>query len=114
MGKEAFFHCKKLKEVVFPPKLQRISRRAFQNCTELESIVIPPSVQYVENYAFAGCERLKSVVAGGDTYFEEMTFQGCHNLEIISWKDDFVDLTQCPMLSSGENMTQEERESYLL
>lgn len=57
-----FFLCDKLKKVVLPEGITRISSKTFAMCSNLTSITIPDSVTSIGNGVFCGCSKLKSVV----------------------------------------------------
>lgn len=60
IGNRAFFHCKKLREVVFAPdsQLETIGNFCFYDCGP-EEVVIPKSVLNIGNHAFYCCQHLR-------------------------------------------------------
>ncbi|EDO57151.1 leucine-rich repeat domain-containing protein [Clostridium sp. L2-50] len=61
IGCEAFYACK-LKKVVLPEGITRISSRTFAMCSNLTDITIPDSVTSIDEGAFCGCDKLDSIV----------------------------------------------------
>ena len=61
IGRGAFGHCQKLKEVVFGNGLTEMSNRAFMYDQELENINLPDSLTDLAEYVFFGCAKLTAV-----------------------------------------------------
>ena len=64
IGRNAFYGCKALTEIVIPDSVTSIGRDAFYDCTALTEIVIPDSVTSIESSAFYNCTSLASVTLG--------------------------------------------------
>ena len=77
--------CKKLTDLVLPPKLKAIPYAAFANCKRLESVTVPCNVNKIDTSAFTGCTSLKTVViSSGTTSIESDAFGGCTSLESVT------------------------------
>ena len=61
IGYDAFWNCRKLKDVTLPSTLQRIYGSAFEDCVALETITIPASVTYIASDIFTGCSSLSAI-----------------------------------------------------
>ena len=63
VGKEAFYNCTRLKEVLFSGAVSRIGKRAFAQCIRMEQMVFSPDsvCQEIEDEMFSGCENLCQV-----------------------------------------------------
>ena len=66
IGKEAFFGCRKLKEISFPSSLTNISDYAFSNCDSLPSLSIGGNISYIGRNAFTGCDGITSISVSGE------------------------------------------------
>ena len=62
IGKEAFYDCSTLQEMVIPEGVAKIGKGAFSRCRSLQKIVIPSSVTEIGNGAFEDCTSLQEVV----------------------------------------------------
>ena len=83
LGRDAFYGCRNLAEVILPDTLTRIGGYAFQG-TALTSIAIPESVTEVGEWAFERCQALSSVnLPGGLTEISNNLFRDCTNLTSI-------------------------------
>src|SRR5574344_913802 len=56
-----FYHCTKLKSVIFPKNLQNISSNGFYYCRSLEKVVFPANIQSIESNSFSDCFSLKKL-----------------------------------------------------
>lgn len=59
IGKEAFYGCTKLQEVILEEGVQAIEYGAFKDLTNLETVSIPDSLLSIGDYAFYSCTKLK-------------------------------------------------------
>ena len=73
IGYDAFWNCRKLKDIILPSTLQGINGSAFENCVALETITIPASVTYIGQSAFMGCSSLSAINVdrGNSTYLSQ-------------------------------------------
>lgn len=82
----------KIKSIVFPDTITKISVGAFHNCTSLTSVTLPKKMpnpsdgSYYYGYGiFLGCTALKSVtIPSGWTEIPESMFSGCENLTTVN------------------------------
>lgn len=81
--KEAFFGAK-MREVILPGTLQKISKGAFYGCTELEEIKLPSSVTGIGEEAFGVCVSLKKlIVPEGVTHIGKNALISCRSLSVL-------------------------------
>ena len=66
LGKKAFYKCRSLEKIVFPPGIQEIDDSAFLKCSQLEYVQLPESVRKIEKWVFHGCTRLKILEISGE------------------------------------------------
>lgn len=78
IGKNAFFQCKAITEVV-APSCTSIGEMAFRDCYALTEFVAPSCTSIGKN-AFRGCAALTEVVAPSCTSIGEAAFRGCSKL----------------------------------
>lgn len=106
IGRGAFMHCNRLKEVILPPdlteindymfaesglqsimipnKVKKIGRSAFSNCY-FKSINIPNSVETIGTSAFSACRWLEQVTLGNSVKtIGEAAFSICTKLTAIN------------------------------
>lgn len=99
------FAKSKIKSVVIPDTVEKISVGAFERCYELETVKMPTSLKIVDEFAFRECDALKSVsfpasltdinayafadndeletvtfTKGSQAYIGRYAFQNCTNL----------------------------------
>jgi len=63
IAENAFYKCKNLLEVTFPPGLREIEERAFFRCSELKTLVLPAGLESIGADAFAFCDALEGEIA---------------------------------------------------
>lgn len=66
IGREAFYGCKLLTDIVIPDSVTNIGIDAFNGCSGLTSIAIPKSVVSIGGWAFIFCDNLSNVFYSGD------------------------------------------------
>lgn len=54
IGRNAFFSCDKLHQVVLPVSIEEIKDNAFENCSNLKSIILPVALKTMGNEALKG------------------------------------------------------------
>jgi len=114
IGKGAFSHCYRLKEVILPPgldevndymfaesglqsitipdKIKSIGNYAFNNCP-LKSITIPNSVITIGNSAFSACRWMENVTLGNSVKtIGEAAFSICTSLKSIDLPPSLVEI----------------------
>ncbi|MCD8207983.1 MAG: leucine-rich repeat protein, partial [Bacteroidales bacterium] len=85
LGEYAFYGCTKLKEVVLPDGITKISAYAFRNCSALAEINFPDGITEICERAFYGCTALTGDLNGGSALPKnleivgERAFSGCSN-----------------------------------
>lgn len=105
IGKNAFFGCNKLNNVILPESVDVIESSAFEGCASLSEIVISDGVSRVGDWAFANCTGLKKVTVSIFTKnIGEFAFFGCSKLRELdlrgnySWRatstDEIITLTK--------------------
>lgn len=83
IGENAFYNCKRMKEITLPESVKEIKYRAFYN-TALSTIVLPEGLTRLGSYVFNDCYYLESVnIPAGITGIEEGTFNSCRALKSI-------------------------------
>lgn len=83
IGENAFYNCKRMKEITLPESVKEIKYRAFYN-TALTTIVLPEGLTRLGSYVFDDCYYLESVnIPAGITGIEEYTFNSCRALKSI-------------------------------
>ena len=83
-GGEAVLDLSGLKE------LKTISRKAFLSCKTLRKITLPSCISCIGEWAFSKCINLRSVIIDEtfkENIFGKGAFDGCDNLESISFRD---------------------------
>ena len=86
VGKEAFYNCTRLKEVLFSGAVSRIGKRAFAQCIRMEQMVFSPDsvCQEIEDEMFSGCENLCQVELPRNVRrIGKKAFYKCRSLEKI-------------------------------
>jgi len=63
IAENAFYKCKNLLEVTFPPGLREIAERAFFRCAGLETLNLPANLEVIGPDAFAFCDGLQGDIA---------------------------------------------------
>ncbi len=78
----AFKDCNKIKTVILPGGINKISARAFSGCAALERISLPKELLTVDDELFLACSSLKEVIFGDKlTSIGKNAFDGCVALE---------------------------------
>lgn len=91
IGREAFYGCENLKELLIPWNVKVIEQSAFENCTNLIQITIQDGVTHIAEKAFAGCQSLQKIFIPETVgMIEEAAFEGCENVVIACVKDSFA------------------------
>ncbi|MBS1416541.1 MAG: leucine-rich repeat protein [Clostridia bacterium] len=78
-GKEVFYNCKNLSEVVLPDGIAAIGHYMFYQCNSLTEITIPNTVQVMENQAFYYCNNLSIVTFAPGNDANELTLKGSYS-----------------------------------
>lgn len=65
VGKEAFYGCKNMENIILSSDLILIEDAAFKNCISLKEISIPKDVENINDEAFNGCTSLENVEYNG-------------------------------------------------
>ena len=92
IGKNAFWDCQKLEDVIFNEALERIGESAFASCRSLVEADLPDSVLYIEKSAFKYCTALNYfryppfLVEAG-----EGIFYYCTSLKSVEVTDGIMD-----------------------
>lgn len=86
IGREAFYGCKTIKQIIIPEGVFEIGGWAFSGCESLEKINIPNGVTKIDYNTFGNCKKLKSVtLPTGLKEIKSGAFSGCDkfNLGVI-------------------------------
>jgi len=84
IGKDAFFNCTDLVEVIIPENVRDIGPYAFYNCRGLKRISIPEKVESIGDNAFCNCQALSSVtIPESITVIGENAFFACRDLDTV-------------------------------
>ena len=84
IGREAFWNCSSLTEVVLPESVENIGVGAFQRCANLTTVKLPNRIQTIESNTFGYCERLDKIEIPVEvTTIGEMAFYNCTALSEI-------------------------------
>lgn len=70
------FANSKIKSIQLPSSLEMIGEYAFQTCKNLKELRIPASVKHIGSGAFGGCSALTSIVFDGESFDNNMFFDG--------------------------------------
>lgn len=65
IGRDAFYNCDGLANLVIPSGITNIERQAFNSCSEIETLEIPASVTNIDYRAFYLCDNLRIVYYDG-------------------------------------------------
>jgi len=63
IGENAFYRCRSLQEIIFPPSLQVLEEKALFRCVGLKTLQLPEGLEVIGVDAFAFCDGLE-----GDIY----------------------------------------------
>ncbi len=93
IGKNAFYECETLENIIFPNTLTSIGDMAFFGCKKLTSIVIPENVTEMGNGAFFGCTELTDVVISGSVNkISDSAFGFCSKIDNITLPDSVTSI----------------------
>ena len=84
----SFSNCRKLKKVIFPPRLNDIRTNTFNNCVSLSEITIPASVEELGSSAFTYTNLKKINIPKAVRRVDANPFVGCSQLEAITVSAD--------------------------
>ena len=85
IGKNAFYKCLNLSDVIFSEGLEVIEDYAFMYCISLKSLTIPDSVTDISTGAFIACDKLKEATLGkGISKISEDVFFECYRMETVN------------------------------
>ena len=101
INNSVFGHCKSLKDILLPNRLESIGIAAFHGCKKLRGIYIPSRVQYIGGFLFAKSPRMKSVVVSLDNKYYDSRNQ-CN--AIIETKSNNLVAT-CPATEIPNDLT---------
>ncbi len=64
IGKQAFYNCSTIKQLIIPYGVTTINNEAFRNCTNLETIYYDCNLKKLGSNIFRGCTKLKTAYVG--------------------------------------------------
>ena len=103
IGDYAFYACCSLEEAELPESLEKLGNSAFCGCTELERIVIPDSIGTISDSAFRACLALKEVnIPSGIKRIGNYSFSGCTGLECVTLGDELSEIGERAFFMCGE------------
>ena len=119
----AFRGCTQITSVVLPETMEWIGDRAFCDCTGLTSVHLNEGLKMIEGCAFQNCDLTSVVIPPNVDMYEEV-FEGCTNLEKVTFEDSdrylivppycFADCTSLKEVNLGiHNSLQIERYAFL-
>ncbi len=119
----AFRGCTQITSVVLPETMEWIGDRAFCDCTGLTSVHLNEGLKMIEGCAFQNCDLTSVVIPPNADMYEEV-FEGCTNLEKVTFEDSdrdlivppycFADCTSLKEVNLGiHNSLQIERYAFL-
>lgn len=84
IGRDAFAHCKNLKEIIIPDGVVCIDECAFFGCSSLEKVQLPESLRYLGAASFYNCESLQKIeIPRQITVIPTECFVGCKSLNEV-------------------------------
>ena len=86
LGHSVCYGYRALREVVLPPRLERIENCAFEECESLERVDIPSGVVYIGKYAFWDTALGEVTLPDALTRIEDGAFWNC-NLQRVTLPD---------------------------
>lgn len=107
IGKQAFYQCKSLSEVIIPEGVTEIGSMAFGVCTRMKTVSLPEGLVSIGDGAFTGCDGLKSVsIPDSVTDIAENAFMFCRNLASFQVSPAHpVYVFNCKALINKQDMT---------
>lgn len=96
-GAETFSGCKKLKKVILPETMTKISESTFEDCENLVDINIPKELVSIQYCAFRNCRKLadltipETVTKISDSQIWGGPFSGCKKLTLHVKADSFAE-----------------------
>ena len=88
----SFYHCTKLKSVIFPKNLEKLYDNCFSDCFSLKKLKFPNSIKEIYKYSFNYCTSLKEILFPKNIeIIENLTFKNCTSLEKIVIPERFKD-----------------------
>ncbi len=106
IGKDAFYYCTNLANVIIPSSVTTIGGFAFYSCNNLTEITIPQSVISVGDYAFYDCSSLASVtIPDSVTIIGIYAFAHCSRLTDVYFKGNAPALGDTSVLSETDDAT---------
>jgi hypothetical protein len=84
IGKDAFHHCKKLKDIQIPTSVVSIGNNAFVFCESLQAVYLPKNMEYVGDNAFGFCYSLTTIsLPRGEEFQSLYMVDGCKKLKTV-------------------------------
>lgn len=72
--RDAFFGCKKLKEMYLQSSIKKIGNSAFMGCENIEKIENSEQLVKIGDFAFASCKQLKEITVSNNVEIGEQAF----------------------------------------
>lgn len=117
IGCQAFYKCKKLKNIIIPKSITEIEKFAFSDCTGLTYIEIPDSVTTIGKYAFEGCTGLTNIeIPSSLTKIEFGLFSHCTGLVNITIPKSITEIESAVFLycTGLKNINVDENNAYYM
>ncbi len=85
IGREAFYDCYYMTEVIIPDSVTHIYESAFQNCADLVTVQMSNNVVCIDENAFINCDSLENITLPNSlTEIGENAFMGCAALKSVT------------------------------
>ena len=86
--KEAFYECRSLREILFPPSVRAIKKGAFENCSGLTTAILNDGLEEIGVRAFEGCALVRIDIPPSVREIDDEAFRGCLSLTTVQFCDD--------------------------
>ncbi|MCR4874643.1 MAG: leucine-rich repeat domain-containing protein [Clostridia bacterium] len=102
IGSEAFFNCKKIRNLEIPSTITQFGDDAFSGMYFLESVVLPNNLTKISKGMFWGDKALKMInMPTSVTIIEEMAFCGCEALDNLDLHEGIVEIGESALSGTG-------------
>ena len=92
IGEQAFYGCKRLKEVTFSNCLLKIGVGAFAHCVSLEEISLPDNVRVIEDSAFTDSGLKRVILPANIQKLGCKVFSDCRSLQRVCFPSGITEI----------------------